>query len=251
MNYQQNQSQQYYNNTLQNRLELIESNLARVCNQHEALMPLLSLLEIVPRINNSENNLKQITQRNKKDISNLLSDFKNQIQQSVKKQEEKQLHSKNNAHESKQQHELQEKVFLNKKTKKINFVFLYIYIYIYKQVNHYMDKVQIQYQKDMTNLYREIGMIRNEIELAYDKERRSNIFEQINQFPKDLDQNDKKLSIANLEQNVFFSDIEYFDKENQERLIYELDCLKYKVQFFIQIKQTKYKKRLNKQAILL
>lgn len=42
------------NTGLQNRLEVIESHLNRVCNQHDALMPLLSLLETVPKINSNE-----------------------------------------------------------------------------------------------------------------------------------------------------------------------------------------------------
>lgn len=44
-----------------------------------------------------------------------------------------------------------------------------------------------------------------------------------------MEADEKKIAIANLEQSVFFEDIERFDKENQERLVYELDCLEDKV----------------------
>jgi len=81
----------------------------------------------------------------------------------------------------------------------------------------------------MSNLYREIGMLRSELELIYDKGRRTYIFDEINRFPQDMEAEEKKIAIANLEQSVFFEDIERFDKENQERLVYELDCLEDKV----------------------
>lgn len=35
----------------------------------------------------------------------------------------------------------------------------------------------------MNNLYREIGMLRSELELIYDKGRRAYIFEEIKHFP--------------------------------------------------------------------
>lgn len=81
----------------------------------------------------------------------------------------------------------------------------------------------------MNNLYREIGMLRSELELIYDKGRRTYIYDEISRFPTNLDEDNKKIAIANLEQQVFFEDIERFDKENQERLVYELDCLEDKV----------------------
>lgn len=73
-------------------------------------------------------------------------------------------------------------------------------------------------------------MLRSELELIYDKGRRTYIFDEINRFPRELDAEEKKIAIANLEQSVFFEDIERFDKENQERLVYELDCLEDKIQ---------------------
>lgn len=77
-----------------------------------------------------------------------------------------------------------------------------------------MDTISKQYEHDMSNLYREIGMLRSELEIIYDKNRRAYIFEEINQFPPSLDAEEKKIAIANLEQSVFFEDIERFDKEN-------------------------------------
>lgn len=52
----------------------------------------------------------------------------------------------------------------------------------------------------MNNLYREIGMLRSELELIYDKGRRTYIFDEISRFPLDMDEENKKISIANLEQ---------------------------------------------------
>jgi len=59
-----------------------------------------------------------------------------------------------------------------------------------------------------------------------------------------MEADEKKIAIANLEQSVFFEDIERFDKENQERLVYELDCLEDKVRlgFFVLKAPLKLKK---------
>jgi len=51
----------------------------------------------------------------------------------------------------------------------------------------------------MSNLYREVGMLRSELELIYDKGRRTYIFDEINRFPRDLEAEEKKIAIANLE----------------------------------------------------
>ncbi|KAL4460022.1 hypothetical protein ABPG74_003548 [Tetrahymena malaccensis] len=271
---------------LQNRLEVIESHLNRVCNQHDALMPLLSLLETVPKINNNEQAMKQmqkkisdletklekleqncnsknnphvfvqidrnfkntsqlITQmksemkdiqtqlqnntkqnssqlreesqnlvrsvevridKNKKDIQNLLAEFKNSISLSIKRQEDFQHTFKGNGEPAEHfERNLQDKV------------------------DGYIDTIQKQYDRDINNLYREIGMLRSELEQFYDKGRKAYIFNKINEFPPNLDHEEKKIAIANIEQSVFFEDIERFDIENQERLVYELDCLEDKI----------------------
>ena len=51
----------------------------------------------------------------------------------------------------------------------------------------------------MSNLYREIGMLRSELELIYDKGRRTYIFDEINRFPQNMEPEEKKIAIANLE----------------------------------------------------
>ncbi|EAR91016.2 hypothetical protein TTHERM_00146220 (macronuclear) [Tetrahymena thermophila SB210] len=278
---------------LQNRLEVIESHLNRVCNQHDALMPLLSLLETVPKINNNEQAMKQmqkkisdletklekleqncnsknnphvfvqidrnfkntsqlITQmksemkdiqtqlqnntkqnssqlreesqnlvrsvevridKNKKDIQNLLAEFKNSISLSIKRQEDFQHTFKGSGEPNEHfERNLQDKV------------------------DGYIDTIQKQYDRDINNLYREIGMLRSELEQFYDKGRKAYIFNKINEFPPNLDHEEKKIAIANIEQSVFFEDIERFDIENQERLVYELDCLEDKVIIIFLIK---------------
>ena len=51
------------NSNINSRLDLIESNLNRVCNQHDALMPLLNLLELLPSLQKNENIVKTIQRK--------------------------------------------------------------------------------------------------------------------------------------------------------------------------------------------
>ncbi|EGR28822.1 hypothetical protein IMG5_168580 [Ichthyophthirius multifiliis] len=274
---------------LQNRLDIIEGNLNRVCNQHDALMPLLGLLETVPKINSIEQNIKTVQKKsvefdsklekleaqinisknqqtfvqiernfkstsqsisqiktdlkdmqqalnnnqkiaevkikedaqniyrnvdvkiakNRKDIQNLLAEFKNQISLQLKRNEDIDYA------------QVQYKTVQNEDVKRC--------------LDGYVDVIHKQYEGDMSNLYREIGMLRSELELLHDKARRAQIYEQISHFPKQINESEKKIAIANLEQHVFFSEIEKFDKENQERILYEIDCLEDKVQQIIHI----------------
>jgi hypothetical protein len=52
-----------YNEPLMNRLEILESNLNRVCNQHDALMPLLNMNNLMPSLTKTETTLKTLQKK--------------------------------------------------------------------------------------------------------------------------------------------------------------------------------------------
>lgn len=120
--------------------------------------------------------------RNKKDIQNLLAEFKNSIALSVKRQEDQQQTVKS-ASESFHNHDPNSGFDRNMNDK----------------VDVYVSSISKQYEHDMNNLYREIGMLRSELEIIYDKNRRAFIYDEISQFPQNMDADDKKIAIANLE----------------------------------------------------
>ena len=45
------------------RLEMLENNLTRVSNQHEALLPLLDLVELLPHVQKNLEQCRQVKQR--------------------------------------------------------------------------------------------------------------------------------------------------------------------------------------------
>lgn len=45
------------------RLEMLENNLTRVSNQHDALLPLLDLVELLPHVQKNLEQCRQVKQR--------------------------------------------------------------------------------------------------------------------------------------------------------------------------------------------
>ncbi|KRX07190.1 hypothetical protein PPERSA_00347 [Pseudocohnilembus persalinus] len=287
-NNQQRQQQQYQNydqspnlnNSVRNdqkhlnyQLELIEGNLSRVCNQHDALMPLLQILEAMPQISKNEQEIKNIKNNQKaleqklKNLESMVNQNSNQhvfgtiernfkqqnstiasIKASIKEIEQNQMHNqkvldaKSKEEAQHVQRNVDAKIDKNKRDVQ-NILAEFknsIQIELKKQEEYggqYKNPSVINtnqggeniggddYTNDIQNLYREIGMLRSELELLYDKDRRNLIFAQLDQEVPLSDTNEKELVVANLEQSVFFEELERFDRENQERLVYELNCL--------------------------
>lgn len=59
------------------RVQMIESNLSRVCLQQDALMPLLQMVELLPQFSKSENTLKQMQKKIEENESKILKSEKN------------------------------------------------------------------------------------------------------------------------------------------------------------------------------
>lgn len=64
------------------RLEMLESNLTRVTNQHEALIPLLDLVELLPHIQKNLEQSQQAKQRLEA-LSEQMQDFHSALKQNI------------------------------------------------------------------------------------------------------------------------------------------------------------------------
>jgi hypothetical protein len=65
-----------------NRLEMLESNLLRVWNQHEALIPLLDLVELLPHVQKNFEQGRQVKQR-LDNLSHNIQEFMTTLKQNI------------------------------------------------------------------------------------------------------------------------------------------------------------------------
>lgn len=65
-----------------NRLEMLENNLTRVTNQHDALLPLLDLVELLPHVQKNLEQCRQVKQRLTV-LDERLTGFNNELKEKI------------------------------------------------------------------------------------------------------------------------------------------------------------------------
>ena len=133
-------------------------------------------------------------EKNKRDIQNLLAEFKNNIAITMKKQEEN----------------IQLKTDVS--------------------VEDQEDSKHYNYDQQIQNIYRELGMLRCEMEIIYDRERRKSLHQNFQRIESKVPEHLKSKTINKLEQAVFLEELEKFDLDNQERLLFEFNQLEEKIE---------------------
>jgi len=89
-----------------------------------------------------------------------------------------------------------------------------------EQLEYFKDK----YNRDIDNLYSEFGIIRSEMDLINEEKRQQKITALLATLPKDVTLAEKKIKINNIEQTLNINELEKFNKENTQRIMYELQA---------------------------
>ncbi|KAL4496036.1 hypothetical protein ABPG72_015458 [Tetrahymena utriculariae] len=234
----------------------IDRNFKNTANQISQLKKEISTLEnniqqiqSIPEAKLKEDTLHLYRQvdakldRNMRDVKSLLADFKNQVQLNMKRGEIVHSHSQERTIKPRQQqqddggeggeemgqspvriyNDLNNRI--DSQMNAINGQLASHQRYLSTQSTTSKQQIDI----DIANIYREIGMLRSEMELLINKARNEFIHEQLSNIsnPTEIE---KQLFIAGLEQNLFLQEIESFDQINFNRVFNELELLEDKLQ---------------------
>jgi hypothetical protein len=90
------------------------------------------------------------------------------------------------------------------------------------KLQEHFEFIREKYDKDIDNLCREIGIIRSEMDLINDEKRQSKMSPFLTGLPKDVEPGEKKIKINNIEQALNIHELEKFNKDNTQRIMYEL-----------------------------
>ena len=66
--------------------------------------------------------------------------------------------------------------------------------------NHHFEFIREKYDKDIDNLYREVGILRSEMDLINDEKRQIKMNPYLAGLPKDVEPAERKIKINNIEQ---------------------------------------------------
>ena len=66
--------------------------------------------------------------------------------------------------------------------------------------NHHFEFIREKYDKDIDNLYREVGILRSEMDLINDEKRQIKMNPYLTGLPKDVEPAERKIKINNIEQ---------------------------------------------------
>mmetsp|Transcript_76412 Transcript_76412/g.88840 ORF Transcript_76412/g.88840 Transcript_76412/m.88840 type:complete len:513 (+) Transcript_76412:104-1642(+) len=86
-----------------------------------------------------------------------------------------------------------------------------------------------KYDKDIENLYREFGILRSEMDLYYDEKRHTKVSQLLEKLPDDLIPAEKRLKVNNIDQTINIQELDKFNRNNTQRIMYELLALDEKI----------------------
>jgi len=91
-----------------------------------------------------------------------------------------------------------------------------------RKFEEHFQKFREKHHKDIEGLYREFGMLRLEMDMMEEDRRDEEIKGYFQAHPEGLTPSEKKVRVNNLEQSVYIHDLDKFNKDNTQRLMYQL-----------------------------
>jgi len=92
------------------------------------------------------------------------------------------------------------------------------------KLQEHFEFLREKYDKDIDNLYREVGILRSEMDLINDEKRQQKMNPYLQALPKDVEPGEKKIKINNIEQALNVHELDKFNKDNTQRIMYELQA---------------------------
>jgi len=155
---------------------------------------------------------KLVAQKN--DFSGIIGDLTGKINDRLKQVDEalKNLYERSQNYEEYMQENARPKVW-----KEIQDV-------ISNTFQTHLNVLREKYDRDLDILYREYGIIRSELDIQSEEKRQAKMAPHIQSLPKDAAPTEKKIKVNNVEQALNIHELEKFNKENTQRIMYELQA---------------------------
>ncbi|CAD8044411.1 unnamed protein product [Paramecium primaurelia] len=213
---------------IDSRLNLLESNLNRVCMQHDALMPIVNEIPHVQKLEQQikillkkQEELEKIRDKSRETSTNTsFSDFKCNSQNKPYEKQLNDLTLKMNYLENqlqdlqkKSQGRVEQQFRMFSDTQDIQ----RLEQFVTEELNNFRSEVQLEYK----NIYKELNGLRCDLEYIMNNTKKNKVTQKIQTM--NVNPDDKLFVINLLEQETIIEELDHYENENTFRLLYELD----------------------------
>ncbi|CAD8137294.1 unnamed protein product [Paramecium pentaurelia] len=213
---------------IDSRLNLLESNLNRVCMQHDALMPIVNEIPHVQKLEQQikillkkQEELEKIRDKSRETSTNTsFSDFKCNSQNKPYEKQLNDLTLKMNYLDNqlqdlqkKSQGRVEQQFRMFSDTQDIQ----RLEQFVTEELNNFRSEVQLEYK----NIYKELNGLRCDLEYIMNNTKKNKVTQKIQTM--NVNPDDKLFVINLLEQETIIEELDHYENENTFRLLYELD----------------------------